>query len=748
MQPALKLLLVLMALWLGTAQAAEKNPERNPEKNIVPQLPVTQALPAELAHWIPWLEKTQPQRDCPKQNDQAHCLFPSSLKIELLSARELRFEMLVYSTAHGAEKIALPGNAEHWPQDLQMNGKPVAVAGEGKKPVLWIPGAGAWLVKGVISAPQALPQTLEIPREAATVRLIERGAERSVVRPEAGVLALSQIEAASSGAERAFEATVFRKISDGQVTLITTVLRLKISGVERGLEFDGFLPAGAEWVNIESDLPWEIRPGGRLWLKLRPGVHEVGAQSRVASPLAGLIAPTWAAAGAPEFQVPQEVWMFEPAANLRQVAVEGLQSIDPSRMELPEGFDGLQTYAAKPGMSARFVQRVRGREGQDLKKLSAQREIWIDFAGGHATSREQLRFALPARERLEWNGAAQLKEAAIGDTPALITQGASGKTGFALPQGQGEAIAVSRLPVTAIWDVRAFPAATALDNLQVQFNLPPGYRALWIEDAQTAQGFWLNGMTTLDWFALILSALIARRLFKTRIGVALAFALLFARLYGGVPIQAWLWALVFLALAKALPDGWFRVIPRFIAGLLLLGLGLLMIPWSIDRAQQALHRSMDEPLSVAIPRPYPAAAAAPERMQEEMADERMDKLSSVRSQRAQKPYYQESAEPADLQQASGAKAILSEGIPDWHWHTVTASWNTPVASNKLVRIGLMPPWLGAIVGVLSAAGIWWTWLMAVKLLWGMGPLALPARPPKPPKPPKIKQPEPNQEVAA
>ena len=568
---------------------------------------------------------------------------------------------------------------------------------------------------------------------------------------ESGVVTLSQSEGAKASGERALEATVFRKISDGQVTRITTVLRLKVSGVERGMDVDGFLPTGAEWISVASDLPWEIKSGGKLWLKLRPGVHEVTAEARVASPLSELKVPTWSA---PELQIQQEIWMFEPAGNLRQVAVEGLSSLDPSRLELPEDFAGLQTYAAQPGSSARFVQRVRGREGQDLKKLSAKREIWIDFAGGHATSREQIQFALPARERLEWNGAAQLREASIGDVPALITQGASGKTGFALPQGQGAALAASRLPVTTLWTVRAFPAATALDSLQMQFNLPPGYRALWIEDAESAQGFWLNGMSTLDWFALILCALIARKLFNTKIGIALAFALLFARLYGGVPIQAWLWALVFLALAKALPEGWFRTIPRLIAGLLFLGLGLLLIPWTIDRAQQGLHRSMDVPLSGAYIAPSPAAvaAAAPEMLREEMLDQAERSLSSsVMPKPARKQKYEATPPaPSDEQQAVGAKAILSEGIPDWHWHTVSASWNTPLTDNKLVRIGLMPPWLTAIVGVLSALGIWLTWLMAAKLLWGMGPVSLPKRAPRVPRPgpPIKKKSEPTQEESA
>ena len=337
MRAVLKCILLFFFLQIGSAAALDKKPDGSGS--------TPQRLPAELSKWVPWLETTQPQRNCPKQNDQAHCLFPSRLNIDIVSVRELRFELRVVSTAHAAEKMALPGAVEAWPQALLLNGKAVAVTTENRKPVLWIPGAGEWLISGVITAVKALPQTLEIPPDVATVRLIERGVERTVQRPEPGVLALSQAESAKSGGERALEASVFRKISDGQVSRITTLLRLKVSGVERGLEVEGFLPAGAEWISVESDLPWEIKAGGKLWLKLRPGVHEVRATTRVAAPLSGLDVPTWSA---PELQIQQEVWMFEPAANLRQVAVEGLGSIDPSRLDIPEDFAGLQAYAATP----------------------------------------------------------------------------------------------------------------------------------------------------------------------------------------------------------------------------------------------------------------------------------------------------------------------------------------------------------------------------------------------------------------
>ena len=108
MHATFKYLFVLLALLLNTTHAADKKAEL--------KAPATQALPAELSKWIPWLEATQAQRDCPKQNDQAHCLFPSSLKIDIVSARELRFELRVLSTAHAAEKMALPGAVEAWPQ--------------------------------------------------------------------------------------------------------------------------------------------------------------------------------------------------------------------------------------------------------------------------------------------------------------------------------------------------------------------------------------------------------------------------------------------------------------------------------------------------------------------------------------------------------------------------------------------------------------------------------------------------------
>lgn len=706
---------------------------------LLPNLAQAAQLPAELAKWIPWLERTRPQRDCPQENGGAVCVFPSSLKIEIDSTRELRFEILVHSASQAQEKLRLPGSGEFWPQQVTLNGKPAAIAASEDEPILWLPAAGDWKISGVIRAEKNLPASLEIAPNIGAVQVVDRGRARDGRRPEPGVLALSQTESAATDSERALEVAVFRKIRDGQVATIDTMLRLKVSGAERNLDVSGFLPEGAQWVAVASDLPWEIRDGGRLWAKLRPGVHEITASTRVASPLTALKTPEW---DAKEFQVTQEVWLLEPASDLRQVAVEGLRALDPSRLELPEGWRGLQAYEAKPGQTARFVQRVRGREGQDLKKLSASREIWLDFAGGSATSRETLRYALPARERLEWEGPTQLKEASVGNTPGLITQGASGKAGFTLPQGQGEAGTTSRLPLPAIWSARAFPAAVNLDTLNLQLNLPPGYRALWIEGAESSNGFWLNSMSTLDWFALILCALIARKMFGNAIGAALALGLLFARLYGGIPIQVWLWALVLLAIARALPEGWFRFVPRTIAALMFLGLGLVLIPWSIDRAQQALHRSMDTPSPMrwlpGRPPTYevaaPAAAPAPAEIAQETLDLAKSKVPGSysyydRSKRAARPERE-----VDWKQAVGTKATLAEGIPEWHWHTVSARWNTPVAERKSIRIGFMPPWLTVVTGIAAAIALWAAWLAAAKLLIGMGRFNLPAWPKRQPPP--------------
>jgi hypothetical protein len=707
-------------------------------------------LPPELAKWIPWLEQTRPQRDCPRADDDPVCVFPASLKIQIDAANKLRFEILAHSASRTSERLRLPGSAEFWPQQLALNGAPAPIAAMNGAPTLWLPAAGDWKITGVIHAERALPATLEIDPATGSITVIDHGKQREARRPGPGVLALSQTESKEPDSERALEASVFRRIRDGQVATVDTLLRLKVSGAERNLEVSGFLPEGANWIAVDADLPWEVRDGGRLWLKLRPGVHEVSASARVASPLQTLKVPEWSAA---EFKVTQEVWLLEPATELRQVAVEGLRALDPSRLELPQGWSNLQAYEARPGQTARFAERVRGRQGQDLIKLGATRDVWLDFAGRNATSRETLRYALPTRQRIEWEAPVQLKEASIGNTPGLITLGASGKAGFTLPQGQGEATTTSRLPVGTLWNPRAFPAALNLDSFSLNINLPPGYRALWIEGAESSSGFWLNSMSTLDWFALVLCALIARRLFGNGIGAALALGLLFARLYGGTPIQVWLWALIMLAIAKALPEGWFRFVPRLIAGLMFLGLGVALIPWSVDRAQQALHRSMDAPRPMRwLPSGAPIygvaapAAVAPAPIAEETLDAAKSKLSSGYYDRAKRAARSEPE--VDWQQAVGTKATLAEGIPQWQWHRVSAAWSTPVAAQKNIRIGFLPPWLTALLGVGTAVALWAAWIAAARMLIGIGRIQLPSWPRKPSTPKTPAAPAAREEVPA
>lgn len=732
----LHLFMVLLVLLSGSARANE-------------QIKVS-SLPPELARWIPWLEQSHPQRDCPSENDAKTCLFPGYLRVELLSAHALHFELMVVSAGHAAELIRLPGSAGFWPRQVNLNGKPVAVAVQGNAPVVWLPGAGEWRLSGVLQSAQGLPETLEIEPGIALVQIRDAKGVRKAVRPEPGVLSLLRPEMTAGNDESAIEATVFRKISDGQVAQIETLLRLKVSGSERSTEIGGFLPQDAQLVSIQADLPWEIKAGDKIWLKLRPGVHEIRVTARLASPLTQLLAPAWESSS--EFSIGEEVWLFSPASQIRHVAVEGLKTIDPSRLALPTDWGNLQAYSTRAGQKAIFTQRVRGREGQDLKKLSAVRDLWLDFEGNQASSQEKLSYSLPTREKLEWETPLQLKEARIAHAPALITQGAEGKTGFTLPQGQGEAYTISRQPMSALTTLRAFPAAIPLDSLKLHLHLPPGYRALWIEGAASSMGFLFNSMTTLDWFVLILCGLIARRLHGGKIAAAMLLGLLCSRLYGSEPTQIWLWALIFLAVARALPEGWLRFFPRTLAALLLLGIGLAQIPWTVERAQQALHRSMDKPSGqIWYPLSPPVQHPSRQSGQPEAAMEMDSPMSAPLSSVAR---YPEAPVPKtrELQVVVGEKAILSEGLPVWRWHRAEAQWNAPLDKDKTVRVALLPPWLTALLGLLAAAGLWLAWLASLRSLLAMGSFRPPARvQPHTPAPPQTPAPQdavPPQESAA
>ena len=136
------------------------------------------SIPQDLRDWQGWVLKGEEFRRCPfltsvplqpEQPVQAglfRCAWPERLSLAV-DARGGNFTQRWQ--IHGDSWVALPGNLEHWPQDVRVNGAAGAVVARGGVPHLRLaPGNHAIAGRFTWST---RPESLPVPASTALIEL-------------------------------------------------------------------------------------------------------------------------------------------------------------------------------------------------------------------------------------------------------------------------------------------------------------------------------------------------------------------------------------------------------------------------------------------------------------------------------------------------------------------------------------------------------------------------------------------------
>ena len=140
------------------------------------------AIPPALREWQGWVLHDQEFRRCPFAASDAEagepidaaefrCVWPERLALAV-EARDGTFSQRwqVYAESW----VALPGNAEHWPRDVRLNGGPVAVVEVDDVPSVRLK-PGTYTLSGRFEW-SSRPESLTLPQSTAIVDLFVRGA--------------------------------------------------------------------------------------------------------------------------------------------------------------------------------------------------------------------------------------------------------------------------------------------------------------------------------------------------------------------------------------------------------------------------------------------------------------------------------------------------------------------------------------------------------------------------------------------
>ena len=686
-------------------------------------------VPEPLRPWIDWVLHPDPSARCPSADGSGEhriCAWPARLELAL-GARRGSFEQRW--RVHAESFVPLPGDAKHWPQSVQVDGRPAPVIEQAGRPSLRL-APGLHDVRGEFEW-DAPPELLAIPPETGLLAL-SQGGERVAFpkRDREGRLWLRSAAAAETGEESRLEIEVFRRIDDEVPLRLTTRIQLEVSGPARELVLGRALPDGAAAMSLTATIPARIDPDGRLRVQVRPGAFTIEIQARMPGPVDALARPD---PGGPWDE--REEWVFAARPSLRLVTVEGAVSIDPQQTELPNDWQALPAWAIEPGAGLRFTTKRRGDSDPAPDRLTLVRSLWLDFDGGGYTVSDRIQGAVVRSDRLAMAPGTLLGRAAVNGVDQFITRlpGAAGE-GIEIPRGEIEITADSRVQepgslLSAVgWDAD-------FQAVEASLQLPPGWRLLHATGVDDVSASWVSAWSLLDLFVVLVVAMAFLRLFGPAWGALALAGLALSYTELGAPRWIWICVLAGEALRRAVVRGRLASLVRGAWQLALVALVLVALPFALSQLRGGFFPALDvPPAEFARQLLGQSTLATPEAAQDALeqapgepelrmrralpASEPMRAHEYVAKSRGDRGEAGSSGPAASWAPDPKARITTGPGLPSWTWQTVRLAWLGPVERGQTLRLLLAPPWLNGLLAVLRVL------LLAALVLRVLGP-ALP-----------------------
>jgi len=725
--------------------------------------PTDASIPPALRDWRPWVTKDLDYRACPflansapAAPDDFICAWPGRLT---LSSNADGATFAIHWRVEAPSWVSLPGDEEHWPQQVTINGQRQPILLQGALPKLWL-AAGSYEVTGRIPWREQ-PQTLAVPQSIGLVALNVDGKPVSPVRRDGNQITLGRVAAAAPEAD-SLDLRVYRKLADGVPAYLSTRIVISVSGQAREEVIGPVLPEGYAALALSSAWPSRMDNEGRLHVQVQPGRDTLTLEARAIAPLAA------ATAHLPAAPWPtQEIWSYEAAPHLRVTAASGVVQVDPRQAEVPADWQALPAFALGDGAKLTIEERSRGLAPDEASRLSLQREAWFDFDGGGWFARDRLtgriaqgwRFDTAAPFALEQATARNSRRGGGQGEALLITRGEKpGSTGVEWRTPNVDLAAGVRISAAAAMPVSGWEQT--FDNVRATLHFPFGYKLLAAPGADSAVGSWASGWNLLDAFVCAIAVLLAWRLLGVvGAGVTIAFLLL-AYQESGSPLWSLLATLALALVARALPAGRLVRVAELLRRAALVVLVLVALPFVAAQVRYALYpqleqgdygvamqgvpvprvaqgphlnadglgamqdQRMDSPAPqdvleekeapVALESPPPLPASAPPEMAASQvaggaASGSFDKSSALKTRARPAP----SPQRADQIDHYGETTVVQtgSGAPSWNLgSSAWLSWNGPVLATQDVHLLIAPPWLVRLLRIVLVTLLAW-------LLW-------------------------------
>ncbi|MHB8790297.1 MAG: hypothetical protein ACYDBT_10500 [Desulfobulbaceae bacterium] len=672
---------------------------------------VAPVIPDQLKPWTEWvLYDHEEQQFCtPSFADASvlQCDWPSELGLTV-SAEQGHFSQQ-WLVQH-ERWLQLPGNMEHWPQEVRIDDRPALVISRNGGPMVRV-GQGRHTITGTFTWPR-VPEFLTIPPHTAIIRaeVNNKPLEFPNLDNE-GRLWLQAVAKEEAKIENRLSLQSFRLIED-QIPLQETLhLLLDVSGSARELvlgpvlETDGAIP-----VALSSPLPARLEPDGRLRLQVRPGQWSLNLTTRRIGPVTTL-----------RFTRPQdgfwpeeEIWAFASQPDLRVVEIEGVVAIDPLQTSLPDRWRTFPAFRLLDGETMLIKEIKRGDPVPAPDQLSLQRNFWLRFDGSGYTIQDVITGTKNTDWRLEMNQPTRLGRVAVDNMEQFITRrDGSDKEGVELRKGALNLTADSiyeagrsRLPATG-WD-------HDFQQVSARLFLPPGWRLLNVTGADAVSNTWVKRWTLLDFFIVLIFTVAVSRLYSKPLALLAFVALVLMYHEADAPRWIWLAILLGVALLRHLPQGRFRTGIKIVQLVNVLLLVAIAVPFAIQQLRQGIYPQLENPWQSMLSLPTTAAAPQAAPPEEAMLDQSAESgvvtmemegkvLKSLegRAKGAVTISPLSKRPRADVAQYDPSMVNQTgPGLPGWQWNSFSLTWSGPVQRSQDIRFLFTGPTTNLVLAIL------------------------------------------------
>jgi len=661
--------------------------------------------------WATWNDEAS-MSPTPYNNPNQHLGFwPSRLILEV-NPSSGRFELAL--TVYHETWITLPGSQECWPLNVQANGAPVAVLERNALPSLKLK-AGTYRINGTYRWDE-MPQMLSLPREIGILSLTLNG--KAVENPAwdaAGTLFFKQ--ARSEEADKDFlSVNVYRVIEDGIPMLLHTEVELSVAGKSREENLGSVLPEGWQLSQVTSPIPVAVDDQGRMKVQVRPGKWLLQVES---FRLNNLTEFRYAEGAKP--LTSQELIAFQAKPDFRLSEVMGLPSVDVTQTTFPARWRDLPVYSWENATPFKVEERMRGMGLQKPEGLKITRTLWLDESGQGLTFRDRITGNMQQIWRLDVAENQVLGSVRSEGQGQLITLNPeTGAPGIELRQRHLELEATGRMNQGLTQNLSATGWRSDADSVQVQLNLPPGWRLFALFGADYVQGDWLTAWSLLDLFLLLIFTLAVYQLWNIPAAILAFIAFGLAYHEPEAPRYIWLVLLVPLALLRVIPQGWPRHLLIVGKYLTVAALAILLIPFISTQLQQAIYPQLEAnyanlvanadfsqnattasaPMESSVEQSQTGSPDSPEAY-----DKSMRKKASILGLSSRGDYENKVAnkKESNLLYDVNARIQTGPGVPEWTWRTVSFGWSGPVLATQHVQPLLIPQSLERVLTLLRIA---------------------------------------------